>query len=117
MPALNVKIALDGSGNGIADTIPITGQLAAIRVVKGTANPTVTVAEAGGMTQTILNGVSVTATTNYYPRIEVQDNAGAALVYALTDGVPDRYQLDSPLRVTVAGGDAAGELNVIIQIY
>jgi hypothetical protein len=64
-----------------------------------------------------LNSVTVSSTGNYYPRIEVQDNAGAALVYASTDGVADRYQLDGQITVSATTMGDTKTMHVFIQTY
>lgn len=112
-------VALDGSGNGTFD-VEMHGELAAILADKTgiAANPTLTVAELQGMQQTVLNGVTVSATARYYPRVAVQDNAAAARLYAAGGtAVSDRYMLDGLVRVTIAGGDANETMNIWVQTY
>lgn len=112
-------VPLDGSGNGTFD-VEIRGELAAILADKTghSNNPTLTVAELQGMKQTVLNGVTVSATTRYYPRVATQDNAGTARLYAAAgQAVSDRYMLDGRIRVTIAGGDASEVFNVWVQTY
>lgn len=110
------ELTLNGSGAGTVDFDNLHGQVAAIRVTSGTDTPSVSIAETKGLQQNILTASPSSATT-YYPRKEVQDNTGAALVYASTDGVADRYQVDGTVRVTVSSGEVDGTIGFYIQLY
>lgn len=112
--------AFDISGGGTGSTtIFVQGELAAIRVAKTGANsPVVTIAETQGITQTVLNAVTVSAATNYYPRVAVQDNAAAARLYAAAGtAVTDRYQLNGNITISCTGGSSAGTVTGFVQTY
>lgn len=95
------------------------GQIAAIRLAKtGANNPVVTFKENSGATQTVLNGVTVSAETRYYPRVAVQDNAAAARLYAASGtAVSDRYQVDGEVELSCTGGSNGGTIEGWIQTY
>lgn len=118
MAAYNFTITLDSSGNGELER-EIHGELASVfvNVTGHTATPDIDIAEQNGMKQTVLSVDNVADPTVYYPRVPVQDSGGTALVYAGTDGVPDRYMLNGRVKVSVAGGDASEQIEIWVQTY
>jgi len=106
-------ITLDASGEAIqALTESITGFITDILVNKDgqTNNPTILIAEQGGLGRTILNITQTATGDNIYPvRESLVNNVNTSV------GLYEHYFVETDLLVTIASGDNAGTVTIQIQ--
>ncbi len=115
-----VTITTDASGDGTGYTSALTGRIHAIRYVKtdydNGVDFTITLEKTG---EAILTGTNINATDSFYPRVPVDDEAGADALFAaggtkLRDKVAaanDRVKI-----VVAQGGNAkSGTFHVIVE--
>lgn len=102
------------SGGATTNTeilMPTEGLLHSIRLSKNSqsASPVVTIKK-DPSGEVVLNGVTVSADTSYYPEAEIQTNA------AVATGLRTKYALAGfRLVITVTGGDSAGVVSGYVE--
>ena len=116
----SIAIATDGSGAATVFSEAFDGRILAIRVTRGTMTSgavdiTVTV---DGSAQAVLTITNLAADTWYYPRVPVQDEAGANALFA-AGGTSQRDYVpvaNDRLKFVIAQGGAskAGTADVIV---
>lgn len=114
-----VTIVTDASGDGTGYTPNVTGRILGIRYVKtdydNGVDMTITVEDTG---EAIVTGTDVNASKSFYPRVPVQDEAGADALFAaggtkLRDAV---HVAGGRVKIVVAqGGNAkTGKFHVLV---
>jgi hypothetical protein len=114
---VSITTASDGSATAYT-TLPITGRIVAIRYVKTDftdgVDTTITVEDTAEAIVTLTNH---NTTANYYPRVPVHDEAGAAATLDGTRAMRDAVHVaNSRIKfVVAAGGDTkTGTFHVIV---
>lgn len=103
-----------GSATGTADSIPLYGLLMAVHIdyhASAPATTTVDIDELSGGSRKLLDKAASATDVTHYPRVQVQDNTGAAI-----SGAYEPFFLNGiPVRCSVAASDALTDA-VIVRI-
>ncbi len=109
IPVSVTTTGVDGSaaGNGTS-AYPVSGLLNAVYCGFATthANTDTTITLPNTPIRTILTLTNVNTAGWYQPRIALHDNAGAAILYAATFPIYDKFPINDYIKVAIAQGTA-----------
>lgn len=108
-------IGSNGSAAGNTDSPEIRGEILAVHLdYTGQPNTTDVTLKMASPDQTILTKADNNSDGWFYPRVAVQDNAGAGVTYDGTNEIYEPYPVHGKLNLAVAQGDADGTVRAEI---
>lgn len=108
----------DGSATGSATSVAVNGELLAVHIAPsaGQAATVDVTVKTVAPELTLLTASNVSAAGWYYPRVQVQDGAGAGVTYDGTNEVYAPMPIDDGVTVSAAQGDDGETVTVTLKV-